>query len=325
MLIQDVYSLVSDDLKKVEHEFHENLKSEVALLPQVGKYIIDSGGKRFRPLLLLLSAKFCQGKERKDFIKLACVIEFIHTATLLHDDVVDDAKIRRGTSSANNIWGNQASVLVGDFLFARSFISMVDIGNQRILKLIAGITIKMAEGETLQLTKGGDTSFTEEDYISVISNKTASLISVACQAGAILGGASSEKEEALSRYGLNLGLAFQIIDDMLDYTSTEKELGKTIGKDLMEGKLTLPLIYAIKKSSDSDGEKIAGIIEKDTIKEDDLLSIMKLIEKYKGIDYTREKARGFTGKAKDFLAGFNFSREKEALIGIADYVVERTS
>ena len=323
MHIHEAYDIIKEDLKSVEQEFRVNLDSGVYLIRKVGEYILNNGGKRFRPSLLLLSARLC-GYHGKRNIPLAAVVEFIHTATLLHDDVVDNASMRRGKTSANTLWGSGASILIGDFLFSKSFCLTVADGDLRILEVLSGTTTQMAEGEVLQLLKDGDVETTEKDYLAVVTNKTASLISAACQIGAILGNVSREKETALAEYGMNLGIAFQLVDDCLDYTSSNKELGKVIGNDLKEGKVTLPLIHTIKNATPAEREEILAAIEADDIKEYQLSSVMALISRYRGIDYSLKRTRHYVESAKACLNSFEPNLERAALMALADYVVERT-
>ena len=323
MRIQEAYDIIKEDLKSVEQEFRVNLDSGVYLIRKVGEYILNNGGKRLRPSLLLLSARLC-GYHGKRNIPLAAVVEFIHTATLLHDDVIDNASMRRGKTSANTVWGSGASILIGDFLFSKSFCLTVADGDLRILEVLSGTTTQMAEGEVLQLLKDGDVETTEKDYLAVVTNKTASLISAACQIGAILGNVSREKETALAEYGMNLGIAFQLVDDCLDYTSSNKELGKVIGNDLKEGKVTLPLIHTIKNATPAEREEILAAIEADDIKEYQLSSVLALINRYKGIDYSLNRTRHYVESAKACLNSFEPNLERAALMALADYVVERT-
>jgi len=322
MVIQEVFDLVSDDLQRVEVELLRNLESPVLLIPKVGKHIILGGGKRFRPLVLILAARFC-GYMGSCLIPLAGVFEFIHTATLLHDDVVDNAEVRRGNTSVNSVWGNETSILVGDYLLSKAFSLLTSIGDLAILKLMSEATTRLAQGEIMELAKSGDPFVTEDDYISIVKEKTAVLISAACQAGAILSHASYEKEMALEGFGLNLGIAFQLIDDMLDYVSTEEEFGKAIGNDLSEGKITLPLIHTLRVSNKSDRERIVKIIESEDIEEQDFSTVVDLIRDYDGIDRTYERARKYAKTARGFLQDLEASKEKEALLSLADYVLER--
>ncbi len=318
-----IMDLIGDELARVEDEFKKNLQSEVPLIPEIGQHLLFSGGKRFRPTILLLSAKLCGYKGERQ-IQVASVIEFIHTATLLHDDVVDDAELRRGNVSANSIWGSEASVLVGDFLLSKSFFLMVDDGDLKILNTISRATTRMAEGEIQELMRTNDLSLTEEEYLSIVTNKTASLISATCQIGAILAGVDGKKEGALANFGMNLGIAFQFLDDTMDYTSTEKTFGKEIGIDLQGGKITLPLIHAFRSCSPREREELVEIILSKTIDERAFLRVVNLITEYGGIEYTLEKARAYVAKAKGYLDCFTPSREKTALLAMANYVVERT-
>jgi octaprenyl-diphosphate synthase len=320
--IQEAYGLIKEDLQKVELEFKKNLDAEAYLIKKVGEYVLNSGGKRFRPSLLLLSARLC-GYSGKEHIPLAAVVEFIHTATLLHDDVVDNADLRRGSASVNTIWGNEASILIGDYLFSKSFNMIVDSENIDVLKVLSRTTTLMAEGEILQLLKNSDVETTEKDYLSVVTKKTAVLISATCQVGGVLAGVSGEKEEALVGYGMNLGVAFQLMDDCLDYTSRDEDLGKAIGNDLKEGKITMPLIYALEKSTPREREIIHSAVEADSIAEEQLTSVMGLINRYKGIEYTIDTARRYKEEANSYLEIFEPNIERVALTAVADYVVER--
>jgi len=300
----------------------QNLFSEIVMIPTVSRYLIGSGGKRFRPVLLLLSAHLC-GYYGPRSVPLASTIEFIHTATLFHDDVVDRAFMRRGMASANSVWGNGASVLVGDFLFTKSFSLIVKDGDLHILEVISGATTQMAEGEVMQLVKMGNPGITEEDYYYIVINKTAVLISAACQVGAILGSTSPEEEKALAGFGLNLGIAFQLMDDTLDYISEEETLGKTIGKDLNEGKITLPLIQALKACPPAEQDRLTSIIKNPHRQEGDLGYVMKVVKDCGGIDYTIRRAEEFAAKAKSDLSPFPPSKGKEALFTLADYTIRR--
>lgn len=322
MLIEQVVDLLAQELQAVEEEMAKNLLSEITMIPTVSRYLISSGGKRFRPMLLLLCSRLC-GYKGPHAIPLASTIEFIHTATLLHDDVVDRAFVRRGMTSANYVWGDGASVLVGDFLFTKSFSLIVQVGNLRILEVVSGATTKMAEGEVMQLVKMGDPAITEEEYFYVIINKTAVLISAACQIGALLAAAPPEKERALVDFGLNLGIAFQLMDDILDYTSAPETLGKAIGQDLNEGKVTLPLIYTLNTSSPAEKEQIRQIIRNRNRQESDLSFIWKLIRERGGLEYTIKYAENYAAKAKALLSSFPSSPEKEALLALSEYAVRR--
>ncbi len=319
---EEALELIRDDLEKVDQEFRKNLRSSVPIISAVGEHLLLSGGKRFRPILLLLSSKLC-GYEGDQHITMASLVEFIHTATLLHDDVIDKADLRRGSASANSIWGNEASVLVGDFLFTKSFYIAVENGNWEVFRSLSKATTLMAEGELEELIKTNDLSLTEEDYLSIITRKTASLISAAAQIGAILGNAPKEKEKALSDFGMDLGMAFQLTDDNLDYTSKKEELGKKIGIDLQDGKITLPLIIALNQCSEEERTFIRKLTDSQPFTEETFFNVVKIIEQYHGIRYAREKAKAYVERAKDRLRLFPGSKEKEALYALADYVLER--
>ncbi|MDG5469566.1 polyprenyl synthetase family protein [Deltaproteobacteria bacterium IMCC39524] len=317
-----VLNLLNDEILRVEEQFRKDLESRVPLIRKVGEYVLASGGKRVRPMMLLLSAKLA-GYQGESHVGLASVVEFIHTATLLHDDVVDSAVLRRGQDSANAVWGNEASVLVGDFLFAKSFSIMVREGNLEILKTLSDATTQMAEGEVLQLISTCDVELDEERYIEVVRNKTAVLLSAASRCGALLGACPPEQEEALSAYGMDLGIAFQFMDDALDYVADQDAFGKECGHDLLEGKVTLPLIHTLKRCNAEERKRIAGIIEQETLPEEDLKYIVGLIHSYDGIDYTRDRAKLLIESAKGHLALFADCPAKEAMLRLADYVVSR--
>jgi octaprenyl-diphosphate synthase len=322
MQLQDVFNYYGDDLKRVEALMDLHLRSDVDIIPEVIGHLIGSGGKRFRPLLLLVAADLCRYRGEHRYA-LAAVIEFIHTASLLHDDVVDEAKTRRGRTSANNIWGNSASILIGDYLYSKAFKLMSEANNLAVIKLLSTTSNTMAEGEVFQLVKCGDVRMTEKDYFSIIEKKTAVLISAACAIGGLLAGAAEEKVEALTRFGMRLGQAFQITDDTLDYVAREEEFGKAVGKDLQEGKLTLPLIYCLKKSSSHEKGLIKKVIEAKQADAETVHAIMSLVKRHKGIDYALEKAKLFIDEGKGFLAGFPDADARAAFFAIADYVISR--
>jgi len=317
-----VLTLLNDDIRRVEEQFREDLASRVPLIRKVGEYVLASGGKRVRPMMLLLSAQLT-GYQGNAHIGLASVVEFIHTATLLHDDVVDSAVLRRGQDSANAVWGNEASVLVGDFLFAKSFSIMVREGNLDILRTLSDATTQMAEGEVLQLISTSDVELDEQHYIEVVRNKTAVLLSAASRSGAILGGCSPEEEEALAAYGMDLGIAFQFMDDALDYIADQAEFGKECGHDLLEGKVTLPLIQTLNNCTNEERQKVAAIVEQEVLPDEDLQYVVRLIHSYDGIGYTRERAKTLIESAKTNLSGFSDCPAKEAMLRLADYIVSR--
>lgn len=321
--MEKAFILLKQDLEKVEAQFRVDLASDVDLIRKVGEYVLASGGKRVRPMLLLLTARLC-GYQGRNHIGLASVVEFIHTATLLHDDVVDGADLRRGNASANSVWGNEASVLVGDFLFAKSFSIMVRDGDLKILQVLSDATTKMAEGEVLQLVSTCDVELDEARYIDVVRCKTAVLMSAACQCGGILARVSEEQEQVLTEVGMELGIAFQFMDDALDYVADEAEFGKAKGQDLAEGKMTLPLIHALRSCSAAERDRVAEIVEQEVLSPDDINEVVTLIDRYQGIDYTRTRAAELIESAKSRLSIFPDNTARQALMELAEYVVDRT-
>jgi octaprenyl-diphosphate synthase len=322
MSLRDVLRQYEPDIRKMEESFKGYFHSQVTLIPEISDHLISSGGKRFRPLLLIIASDLCGYRGDRRY-PLSAVIEFIHTATLLHDDVIDHAETRRGKPSANRVWGNSASVLVGDFLYSKSFQLMSADGDISVINLLSNTTNIMAEGEVLQLQKCGDIDITEKEYLSVIEKKTAVLISAACAVGALISKAPEAKIEAMARFGMRVGMAFQLTDDTLDYMAAEEEFGKAIGMDLKEGKITLPLIHALRKCSPEDRRRIKKIV-RDSAKDGNAIGeITSLIARYRGVDYALEKARTYIEEAKAFLDPFEDSPPKGALITIADYIINR--
>ncbi len=317
-----VFARYREDLQRVEDCMAASLRTDISLIPQVSRHLIGSGGKRFRPLLLMAAAALC-GYEGDRRHPLAAVIEFIHTATLLHDDVVDNADMRRGRKAANNVWGNAASVLVGDFLYSEAFQLMAAHGNMEIIRVLAGATNHMAAGEVFQLMKKGDPEISETDYLTIIEKKTSRLISAACTVGALLAGATEERVEALGGFGLNLGFAFQIVDDALDYTANEEEFGKAVGKDLAEGKLTLPLIRTLHRCPAEERQIIIGIVTDPERDEGALRTVFSIIKRHDGLPYTLEMARRYVETGKSRLNGFPDIAPRRDLLALADYVTAR--
>jgi octaprenyl-diphosphate synthase len=316
--------LLREDLAGVEELFRNGLMSEADMISRVGGHILGSGGKRIRPVLLMLCARLV-GYSGSRHIALASAVEFIHTATLLHDDVVDGAGLRRGTPSANSVWGNQAAILAGDFLFARAFSMLVADGNLRVLEELSCASTLMAEGEMLQLMDTGDIRMNEERYLEIIGKKTAALFAATCRCGAILGGADAKTEAALHDFGMGVGLAFQLVDDALDYVGEEAEFGKAPGHDLTEGKMTLPLIYSLGRCNEEEKKRMADIVAGKTLEAEDLAYAVALIRRSGGIDYSRRRADELVLGAKDRLVLFDQSPEKDALMELADYIVSRRS
>jgi len=310
------------DIDKVRFYLEGNLKSHIPLISEINQHILLAGGKRLRALLFVLCSRLC-GYSGERAYYFSSIFEYLHAATLLHDDVIDNAAIRRGKPSANALWGNPASVLVGDFLLAKSFSLAVETANLQFLDVLSKTTTRMAEGMVLELIHSYNFEVEEEIYREILINKTAILISAACQTGAIWGEAGVEDQEALAQYGLELGIAFQIIDDFLDYTSTQNEFGKPVGNDFKEGKITLPLIHALTVCSEKDKSKIKAISKKDPFTNEDFRFLFDLIKGYGGFEYARGEALKSQNKAKGLLQKFNPTKDRQALIDLADFVVER--
>ncbi len=320
--MENVLKLIEPDMGKLEASIDKLVTTRVGFIKEIVNHIIKSGGKRVRPILVILSSRLC-GYKKDQHIPYAAIVEFIHTATLLHDDVVDNAQTRRGASTANTIWGNEASVLVGDFLYAKSMELLADEGNSEIFSAMAKTTKSLSEGEILELVKTSEMYTSEEDYFEIIGNKTAVLFSVACEIGALLGKVDNSKKDSLKKFGHNLGMAFQLQDDVLDYTSYDNVLGKRVGTDIKEGKVTLPLIKAIEHANDKQKAAIQKVLKKTNVSMRDFERIRKIILEYNGIEYTIEKTRQYTDAAKGCLDVFNASPYKEALLTLTDYMLSR--
>ncbi len=320
MSLVEIFQKYEVELKEVEKELINIFQSDAALIPNIGYYILSSGGKRLRPIFLLMCSDLAGYKGYKRII-LAAVIEALHTASLLHDDVVDEAELRRGKKSANRIWGNETVILLGDYLYAKALHISVAQESLPIMEALSRATYQMAEGEILQLMKTGDPTITFEDYIKIITGKTAGLITAACRIAGILAELSNEKLQALTDFGYYIGVAFQMVDDILDYVAEEKALGKTLCKDLMEGKITLPLIELLRKADEK--EEIVAILKKDIFSEDDLAKILNYLSKYNCISSSMQIAKDYVEKAKESLTVFPDSAERKTLFKIADYVIQR--
>ena len=320
--IAEVRALVADEIAAVDRLIKARLYSEVVLINQLSQYIIGSGGKRLRPVIALLAAK-ATGYTGTRHIDVAVIIELIHTATLLHDDVVDSSKMRRGRETANLVWGSEASVLVGDFLYSRAFQMMVDLQNMRILEILADSTNTIAEGEVMQLVNCHDPDTTEQRYLDTIHNKTAKLFEAAAELGVVISGGQPHLETALARYGRHLGTAFQLVDDALDYSASLEELGKNIGDDLAEGKPTLPLLYAMWKGTDAEAAIVREAIEKGGLEQ--IEAISAAIESTGAITYTFALAEAEAAKAKEALSGLPPSPYTDALRTLASFAVHRSS
>lgn len=321
MGLDEIQSCVAADMEAVNALIHERLQTQVALINQLSFYIVNSGGKRLRPILVLLSAH-AMGYRGSRHIDLAAIIEFIHTATLLHDDVVDASELRRGKETANAVWGNEASVLVGDFLYSRAFEMMVTVKNMRVMEIMASATNVIAEGEVMQLLNSNDAETTEERYLDVIRCKTAKLFEAAAQVGAVVSGATAQVEDAMAAYGRHLGTAFQLIDDMLDYSANSQHIGKNVGDDLAAGKPTLPLIHALRRGNPREAEIIRDAIEHGG--REKIAEVLKAIESTGALAYTARSARDEAAKAAAALAVLPASPYREALYALAEFSVNRS-
>jgi octaprenyl-diphosphate synthase len=318
----DVWDAYRHELDGVEDQVRRNLDSSVTLVNTVAAHILNSGGKRIRPLLLLLSARLC-GYAGNEHHQLGSLVEFIHTATLLHDDVVDDADVRRGRRTARRVWGNQISILVGDYLYSKAMCRVVDFRSQGINEVLADACKKMAEGEVLQLYYNGNPDMPEIDYIKIVEHKTAGLIAAACRMGAILADATEAQQEAIFRFGQYAGIAFQVADDTLDYTANGESLGKTLGQDLRQGKATLPLLHLLQHCSEGDRQMIKDRMETRTLTEKDLTRLIRLMQEYGSIAYALNRAQSYIAAAKRDLGVFEDCTARRALSVAADYMVTR--
>ncbi len=317
-----IVARVKTDLEEIEKAISNNLTPYLDLVSETARHILFAGGKRLRPLLMVLSARLCgySGNHDKYY---STIFEYLHAATLLHDDLVDGARIRRGRQVAHGIYGAPTAVLVGDFLLARGLSIAAASGQTKIIEVIAGITENMSQGEIHQLMRRQQLSLSEQEYIEVIQRKTAVLIQGACKVGAIIADATAEQEAALSTFGYNLGLAFQMADDLLDYTADTTELGKEIGVDLREGKITLPVIYALRDAQSSEREMLERIIINPEFTQEEFEKLVKYLNDCGGIEYTRNKAAGYVKKAKQALEIFKAGFTLETLLEIADYSLDR--
>lgn len=320
--VERLQAVTAADMADVNKTILDRMQSPVALIPELAGHLISSGGKRLRPMLTLASAKLI-GYEGKRHIGLATAVEFIHTATLLHDDVVDESTMRRGKTTANLIWGNQPTVLVGDFLFSRAFELMVGSDSLRVLKILSHASSVITEGEVLQLTTANDLSTTEEKYLEVITAKTAVLFAAACEVAGVIAGRDEPIIAALEAYGRNLGIAFQLIDDALDYSSKQATMGKNVGDDFREGKITLPVILAYRRGSDEEREFWKRTMQAVRQKDGDLETALGILNKHDTLSATVERARHYGEMAKDALAIFNDNDAKAAMLDVVDFCIER--
>jgi octaprenyl-diphosphate synthase len=322
VLKERVRKLVGEDLGRVEDEIRTVLGSPVPLIQEMGAYIASAGGKRLRPMLLLLAARLA-GYHGPRSIHLGCVVELLHTATLIHDDVVDQAPLRRGRPSANAQWGDDASILVGDHLYSKSFAMLVKDNDRAVMDTLARATVSMTEAEVFQLERKRSGVTTESDYLAIIRHKTASFMSACCRIGALLGELPAGQVEALTRYGIDVGVAFQISDDALDFVADQDRFGKAIGSDLREGKRTLPLIAMLERATAAETERVRTLLARRTLPPEEIEEIRQLVLDHDGVEYALERAHGYVQQAKDDLEAFAPSDERETLELIADFVVDR--
>jgi octaprenyl-diphosphate synthase len=320
--VERLHALVAPDMAATDKLIHERMGSGVTLIPDLSRHLIDSGGKRLRPMLTLAAAQL-GGYSGTGHVRLAAAVEFIHTATLLHDDVVDESALRRGKVSANIVWGNKPSVLVGDFLFSRAFQLMVETGNLTVLDILAGASAIIAEGEVMQLKSANNLGVTEEDYLRVVSAKTAALFAAAAESGAVVSGQSPERIAAMRDYGQNLGIAFQLVDDALDYSGRQALMGKSVGDDFREAKVTLPIILAYARSTDTARKFWQRAIETGPQGEADLDRAITLVEETGAISDTMVRARRYADLAREALAPVPTGEIRSVLGDIADFCVER--
>ncbi len=324
-LLKDRVALaIGAELQAIEAAIAAEIDSPVALIHEMGEFIAGAGGKRLRPILLLMGARLA-GYRGPRAIRMGCVVELLHTATLIHDDVVDQAPLRRGRPSANARWGDDASVLVGDHLYSKSFALMVQDGDARVLDTLARATVSMTEAEVFQLERKRNGTISEADYLRIITQKTASFMSACCRIGALLGRSDPEQVEGLTRYGLDIGIAFQISDDSLDFVADQARLGKAVGADLREGKRTLPLIAMLSRATRPDRERVQALLKDGALGPAEVDEIRRLVVKYEGVDYALERAHAYAQSAKEALRPFKDGEDKETLALVADFVVDRDS
>jgi octaprenyl-diphosphate synthase len=320
--LQPLLDIVAGDMEAINRIILDKAVSDVELIPELAHHLIDSGGKRLRPMLAIAASKLC-GYKGDGHVRTAAAIEFMHTATLLHDDVVDESDTRRGRETARLIWGNQATVLVGDFLLGQAFRMLVDVGSLPVLRILSNAAATIAEGEVMQLAAAKNTATTEDAYLEIIDAKTAALFSAASEVGGAIADRPSDEQAALRSYGRNLGIAFQLVDDALDYSGDSANLGKSVGDDFREGKITLPVILSFRRGNDRDREFWNRTVVSGEIDEGDLEHAIGLMKKHGTIDATLDRARYYGGIARDALAIFPDSREKNAMQDVIDFCIAR--
>jgi len=320
--LKDIVRLVEDDLRQVEDVVRDQVRSDVRLIGEIGRYILDGGGKRVRPALLLLAARLC-GYRGERAIVLASTVEFIHTASLLHDDIIDEATVRRGRRSVNSRWGNDITVLVGDFLYTKSMAMALSQDNLRILRLLSDVTLRLTEGELLEIQTSAKIDVSEEQHLDIIRRKTADLFAACTRIGAILGDSGEERERALAAYGLNLGLCFQMVDDLLDFTAEEKTLGKPVANDLREGKVTLPMIFLIRRGGKAAAEKVKAVLDDRAFARVTREELVRMARDCGALDDARRMAERYAEEARRELLAFEPSDYREALEALPGFILAR--
>ncbi len=320
--LAQLFEPIREDLEAVEREFVRHIQSRVQLIPEMGRYIQNSGGKRVRPAVLLMASRL-SGYQGERAVLYASVVEFIHTATLVHDDIIDGSELRRGRAAAHSRWGNDITVLLGDYLYIKSMAMALTQDSLEIIRLLCDVTLRMIEGELYQLTKAGDVDISEEEHFEIIRRKTAFLFGGCAQIGGMLGGVTPEQETALREYGFNLGVAFQLVDDLLDYTADQVALGKPIGGDLREGKVTLPVIFLLRGGGEEADRLIRAVVRERAVTNEQWRQILSLLREHHATDLAFERAVEYANRAKSCLAAFPPGRERDALAALPDYVLAR--
>ncbi len=320
--LSQIFEPILADLVEVDREFARHVESQVNIIPRMGRYIQQSGGKRVRPAVLLMAARLC-GYSGERAVRYAAVVEFIHTATLVHDDIIDESELRRGRLAVHSQWGNDVTVLLGDFLYIKSMALALTYDRLDIVRVLCDVTLKMIEGEIYQLTKNGDAAITEDEHFDIIRRKTAYLFGGSVQIGGMLGGVTPEQEEALQQYGFNLGMAFQVVDDLLDFTGDLRELGKPVGADLVEGKMTLPLIHLLQQGSERGESLVREIISSRAATEAQWAELLRLLKEHRSIEYANQRAVEFAERARKMLYAFPPSSERDALLALPEFVLSR--
>jgi octaprenyl-diphosphate synthase len=323
LALTQIFEPIRADLEKVDLEFARHVQSQVELIPKIGQYIRTAGGKRMRPAVLLMASRL-GGYDGDRAILYAAVVEFIHTATLVHDDIIDDADIRRGRLAVHSRWGNDITVLLGDYLYIKSMALALTHDTLDIVRVLCDVTLKMIEGELYQLTKNGDADISEDEHFDIMRRKTAYLFGGCAQIGGMLGRIDGEKEQALREYGFNLGMAFQLVDDLLDFTGDAQAVGKPVASDLREGKVTLPLIHLLRQSNDGEGSRIVReTIASRSVTPEQWAVLLRTLKEHASIDYAYRRAVEFAERAKKPLYAFPHSAERDALLALPDYVLSR--